>query len=171
MGFIIPHERWILRSPLSTSDALARLADQVGPPRVRLPWNRCETPFEGYVRGRQFNIRRSNQGRGAGLPTIVGQAFDDPGGSRFEIAFRVRMDLIAFLVIGILFCCSTALHDIGALLGGLFLVVAWEFMVRLSFSPEMKKAKVELAKALGAPRPPTPPGPPSPTSWLEPEDE
>ncbi|HET9552575.1 MAG TPA: hypothetical protein VFP50_06360 [Anaeromyxobacteraceae bacterium] len=89
MRALFPRKEVLLVSRLAPDEVVRALEGLVGERRLILPWERVEKPFHGWVRWRQFEIRRvSKLIRASALPVVEGEILSREGGSAVRLLFR-----------------------------------------------------------------------------------
>jgi len=94
LKFLLPYQRWTIRSALSPEAAAEALASEVQALRLstRTPPNRI---FEGRVETHAFDIQRAVRSRNSGSLSIRGRIRADRHGSSISITISVPLPVAA----------------------------------------------------------------------------
>src|SRR5207247_8945197 len=93
---LLPYRKLKLRSCLPAAQVAEVLANSVEPRRwLRLGSGRC--PFEGTVKGFEFDVQRIISYRNSFLPQIRGTITSEPYGSCITITMRLHIAVLIFM--------------------------------------------------------------------------
>lgn len=103
----LPYYKHILKSPLSKSDVVNRLSNEVSTRRTLFIWRqRTNEKFYGFISDGKFKISRFATIRNSFNPVIFGAIHEDECGTTLELFFRPHL----FVLILISIWCSFVLY-------------------------------------------------------------
>lgn len=154
---LLPFDSFSIDTPLSASEAAARLANVVEPRRL-LRLGGGEKPFEGVVSGDSFAIRRVIGYRNSFLPEIRGRIEATASGSRVRGTMRLHPLVLVFMALWVGFAAMLTIMALSGLqdpgedgppIGGALalLLFGWA-LVTLPFTIEARIARGRLAALL-----------------------
>lgn len=107
LKYLLPFDRFVIRSPLSAADATAALQAVVEPKKLRV-FDKREKAFEGTIEEGNFDIRRLIGYRNSFLPMIRGKVEAVPGGCTVRVTMRLMIAVMvfcAFWLTGVVSAC------------------------------------------------------------------
>ena len=155
---LLPYRRFIIETPLPSSEVEARLRDAVEPPAFRL--GKPKRPFTGHVHGRTFDVMRSVQGRNSARPRIRGTVEATGRGTRLTGTMQTH-ELVLLILGVVVFTVGSAFVSLAieALRSGTFqlpmliplgLVVVVPVAIIGAFIPEARRSLAELGRVVDA---------------------
>lgn len=152
---LLPHDRFIIRTPVSLQAVIASLDAHVETPKA-LRWTRNHAPYEGSVSESGFTMHRIPQGRNSFIPQIKGRFETPTGGTIVHISMKLHPFVLSFLVMWFLSFYSGALAislsgevatSEALLILGMPLCVLFIFW--MSFWLEVERSRKDLLNIIG----------------------
>ena len=159
---LLPFDNLTLCSPYSPEDAINRLQAVIEPRRTFNMFTTRQRPYEGWIKGSEFEITRIIRYRNSFLPVIKGNIQTIIGGTNIKIHMRLNVFVLLFMAvwlggagIGLIstlipFLTGDQQADLGAVIftGGMFFI--GYLLIMFGYKSEARKSKqffLELFKA------------------------
>ncbi len=150
---LLPFDNITLYSPYSPEEAISRLRAVVEPRRTFALFTTRQMPYEGWIKGGEFEITRIIRYRNSFLPIITGNVQTIIGGTNINIQMKPNVFVLLFMAvwlggtgIGLIstlipFLTGDQQADLGAVLftGGMFFV--GYLMIMFGYKSEARKSK------------------------------
>ena len=99
MVHLLPHDRFIIQTPVALPNVMASLDAHVETPKAfRWSYQRNHAPYEGSVSESGFTMHRIPQGRNSFIPQIKGRFKAFAGGTVVHISMKLHPFVMSFLV-------------------------------------------------------------------------
>lgn len=162
MSLFLPFEKLTYRTKLSREEALAKLADNIGPEKpfgFGATKTASDKPYVGQCYGNSFDVKRAIGYRNSFLPIIKGEVGSDISGTKVHVTMRpsvLVLVFMAFWMTGVGVACvftifSTNKQDLSVFSFIPFVMLLFGIgMLYGGFKIEANIAKKDLARILEA---------------------